>query len=135
MPFIGQAMNYERGKAMESLGKIIGIVNDSFVVTNDQGDKVEVTCGYDVTNASDDVIKSWIAADRRIKYQAVLRKKTAAEIRALNGQKVVFDGARARAPQVDPITAILNAANAEGISVEEYLKKEVAKRGHILRKV
>lgn len=28
----------------------------------------------------------------------------------------------------DPITAIVNAAKAEGITVEEYMKREIAKR-------
>ena len=39
-----------------------------------------------------------------------------------------------KAPEVDPVTAIIAAANAEGISVEDYVRREAAKRSHVLRK-
>jgi len=45
------------------------------------------------------------------------------------GQVVKVDAkAPAKAPAVDPLTAIISAAQAEGISVEEYMKRELEKR-------
>lgn len=45
-----------------------------------------------------------------------------------NGQVVTVDAKAPAKTEVDPVEAIINAANAAGLSVEEYLRQELAKR-------
>lgn len=102
----------------KTIGKMIGKVSRTYSVKNDVGDKVNLTTVFDFTNAPDEVIKDWLGANRAINYQSTLRKKTAAEIKSLNGQTVVCDGSKAKV-QVDPMTAFLAQATAEGIDVND----------------
>ncbi len=46
-----------------------------------------------------------------------------------NHQTVTVDFASPAKTTIDPLTAIISAAKAEDISVEEYIKREIEKRG------
>jgi UDP-N-acetylmuramyl pentapeptide synthase len=45
-----------------------------------------------------------------------------------NGQVIEIDFKAPGKVQVDPVTAVINAAKAVGMTIEEYLKTEIAKR-------
>jgi hypothetical protein len=112
---------------MATIGQMVGVIVHTFTVKNDAGDKVQITAKYDLTKAPDEVIRAWLASDRTIAYQRVLRTKTAEEIKSLNGEIVVYDGSRAKV-QIDPETAMV--AKLQAMTPEEqvtYLKELAAK--------
>ena len=99
---------------MATLGQTIGILTDTFNITNDAGDKLQMSVKYDVRQASDATIKAWLCADRRITTQGKLRKKTLTELKAMQGQTFIYDGSRT-AVQVDGKSALIAEAIKSGV--------------------
>ena len=59
---------------VQSLGKLIGVVNHTFSITNDNKDKVQLSIDIDFTGASDQDIKGWLVSNRIIAGQRPWRK-------------------------------------------------------------
>ena len=76
-----------------TLGQTIGIVKDTFEVTNDNKEKVKLTVRYDFSTVDDLTIKAWVCGNRRIALQAQLRKLTVEEIQALDGSVIIAQNA------------------------------------------
>lgn len=77
----------------KTLGQMVGVVGDTFSITNDAGDKVQLTIKYDCSGSSDNEIRSWIAGNRRIAFQRPTRTLSADEIRGLNGTTIMASDA------------------------------------------
>ena len=105
---------------MATLGQTIGVVRHAFSITNDAGDKVQLTIGVDFTLASDTSIKSWLVSNRTIAGQRPWRGLSASEIRELDGQTIPADGVgkkvkslEERKAEARAILAALKAAHPE----------------------
>jgi len=71
------------------IGKAIGTIRHSLNITNDNGEKVQLTIGIDFSSASDNDIKSWLASNRIIAGQRPWRKLSVSELNELNGHTFV----------------------------------------------
>ena len=74
---------------MTTLGKIIGIVVDTFNITNARGETTSLRMQWDFSTASDNDIKAWLAGNRRIAFQRPTRSLSIAEIGELDGTVVL----------------------------------------------
>ena len=72
-----------------TIGQLIGIVKHVHGITNDAGDKVQITESIDFSTASDIEVKCWLVADRIIARTRVERKLTKSEIMELDGSVVL----------------------------------------------
>ena len=70
----------------QTLGQLIGILTDNFSITSDDKTaiKLAMRLKYDFTMASDDQIKQWLCADRRIAFSRPNRSLSRDELVALN---------------------------------------------------
>ena len=67
------------------LGSSIGIVDHSFSITNDNGDKVQLSIKIDFSNSSDQDLKTWLVSNRIIAGQRPWRSLSKDELIKLNG--------------------------------------------------
>ena len=67
------------------LGSSIGIVDHSFSITNDNGDKVQLSIKIDFSNSSDQDLKTWLVSNRIIAGQRPWRSLSKDELVKLNG--------------------------------------------------
>lgn len=117
-----------------TLGAIIGVVEHSFSVKNDQDEIVQLAVKIDFTTSTDAEIKSWLAGNRTIAFQRPARALTASELRKLNGSTIMAKTAGAKIQSdVAKIRAAINvlksvgqidAANELEAKLEEKLEKE-----------
>lgn len=70
----------------KTLGQSIGIVGDSFKVTNNAGNEVQLRVRFDYSTCSDADIKSWLNGNRRIAFQRPVRSLSTDELGKLDGQ-------------------------------------------------
>jgi len=121
-------------KGAVTMNMNLGTIAHTFSVTNDAGEKVQLSVVYDVSKAPEPVVKGWIASDRTIAFQRTLKPLTSAQIKAYNGKTIVYDGSRSKGAQVDPFVAITEAAKAAGIDptdtvkMGEFIAAEMKKR-------
>ena len=81
------SQNDRRTTMNNTLGQIIGKVEDNFSVTNDAGETVKLRVYYDYSGMDDTSVKSnLVGSGTRIAFQRPLRKMSAIEIKALDGQ-------------------------------------------------
>jgi hypothetical protein len=73
---------------METIGQVIGVIEDNFKVTNQSGNEVQIKVKFDYRTVTDMDIKSWLNGNRRIAFQRPLRGLSAEEIKALDGQMI-----------------------------------------------
>ncbi len=112
---------------MESLGLIIGQVKDSFKVTNDAGDTVNLQIEYDFSGSTNQEIISWLCGNRRIAMQRPLRKLSAKELEDLDGQTVPASNAgKKMKSQEEQIEGFMAAFTAQGIDIETARKLATA---------
>ena len=76
-----------------SLGQMIGIIRDSFSITNNRGNTTSITINWDFSTSTDNDIKSWLAGNRRIAFQRPSRALSIDEINALDGSTVMASNA------------------------------------------
>ena len=67
------------------LGSQIGVVGHSFSITNDNGDKVQLSIKIDFSNSSDQDLKTWLVSNRIIAGQRPWRSLSKDELVKLNG--------------------------------------------------
>ena len=67
------------------LGSQIGVVGHSFSITNDNGDKVQLSIKIDFSNSSDQDLKTWLVSNRIIAGQRPWRSLSKDELIKLNG--------------------------------------------------
>ena len=67
------------------LGSSIGIVRHSFSITNEAGDKVQLSVNIDFSTSSDSDIKTWLVSNRIIAGQRPWRTLSKDELVKLNG--------------------------------------------------
>ena len=67
------------------LGSQIGVVGHSFSITNDQGDKVQLSIKIDFSTSSDQDLKTWLVSNRIIAGQRPWRSLSKDELVKLNG--------------------------------------------------
>jgi len=78
---------------MNTLGQSIGIIRDSFSITNNRGNTTSITIQWDFSTSTDNDIKSWLAGNRRIAFQRPSRALSIDEINALDGSTVMASNA------------------------------------------
>lgn len=103
-----------------TLGQMIGVVRHAFSITNDAGDKVQLTIGVDFSLASDTNIKGWLVSNRTIAGQRPWRALSVSEIKELDGQTIPADDVgkkikslEERKAEARATLAALKAANPE----------------------
>lgn len=76
---------------METLGKVIGVVEDNFKITLDNAakDEVQLRVKFDFSTCSDNDIRSWLCGNRRITMARPLRSLSIDEVRELDGQIIM----------------------------------------------
>ena len=81
------SQNDRRTIMNNTLGQIIGKVEDNFSVTNDAGETVKLRVYYDFSGMDNTSVKNnLVGSGTRIAFQRPLRKMSASEIKALDGQ-------------------------------------------------
>ena len=106
----------------------------TFSVTNSAGVSVQISVVYDITNAPEAVVKAWIAADRTIAYQRVLKPLSEKDIKALDGKTVIYDGSRSKGIQESGTERMVREARAAGVdptdekAMTAYIMAELKKR-------
>ena len=98
-----------------TLGQMVGIVSDTLSITNDAGEKVQISIKYDCSTASDTQVKSWIAGNRRIAFQTPTRALGKDEIEKLSGTTVMAVDAGKKVKS-------LTERKAEALATMEALK-------------
>ena len=78
---------------MNTLGQSIGIIRDSFSITNNRGNTTSITIQWDFSTSTDNDIKSWLAGNRRIAFQRPSRALSIDEINELDGSTVMASNA------------------------------------------
>ena len=68
-----------------TIGQLVGIIRHTLSITNDHGDKVQITINLDCRTSSDDAIRGWIASNRVIAGQRPWRSLDASELKKLDG--------------------------------------------------
>lgn len=91
------------GVTMGTLGKMIGVVEDNFEVTNSREQKVKLTVKFDFTTASDADVKSWLCGNRRIAFQRPARSLSVDELKALSGKTVIAQNAGQKVKSAEEI--------------------------------
>lgn len=71
------------------LGEMLGVLSHTFGITNDVGEKTQVTIKFDFTTASDLDIKNWLLSNRSIACQRPMRALSIDEINGMNGSTIV----------------------------------------------
>lgn len=122
--------------SQNTLGSAIGIVSDTFEITNDVKEKTKITVKFDFTSVDDQTVKAWVASNRRIALQAQLRKLTIGEIEALDGTTIVAVNAgckiKSRQEQVSAMTAAGIPVELAKMMIDDPEKfKEVMKKVEI----
>ena len=69
----------------QTIGTLVGKVPHTFGITNDVGEKAQLTITIDFSTASDNDIKGWLVANRIIAGQRPWRTLSVDELKALNG--------------------------------------------------
>lgn len=100
----------------KTLGQQLGIINDTFDVTNDFNETVtNISVKYDFRASSDDDIKSWLCGNRRIPLQRVMRKLHKSELIELKNMTFLADDVghkiQSRTEQIDMFYKAFLAAN------------------------
>jgi len=100
-----------------TLGKMVGVITDTFKVTNDKGDEVTIRMRYDFSTCSDNDIRSWLAGNRRISAQRPLRGLSVDEIKALDGSTIMANEAgRKVKSREEKIRELVNAGLPENLA-------------------
>jgi len=73
------------------LGKSIGVVGHSFSITNEAGDKVQLSVNIDFSTSSDSDIKTWLVSNRIIAGQRPWRSLSKDELVKLNGTTFIAE--------------------------------------------
>ena len=96
------------------LGSRIGVVGHSFSITNDQGDKVQLSIKIDFSTSSDQDIKTWLVSNRIISGQRPWRALSKDELVKLNDTTFMADsiGQKIKSLQ-ETTTALLNQFNGK----------------------
>ena len=68
-----------------TLGQMIGLVEDNFKVTNNAGVETQIRVTYDFSSTPNADIKSWLCGNRRIAAQRPMRSLTSKQVKALDG--------------------------------------------------
>jgi hypothetical protein len=123
---------YERGKAMNTnlKEKVIGVTLTKACGIKPDGDSTEsktiqLEVKFDGVLLED--VFSKAMSSTVITWQNGVGRKQFTTYKANQVVKVDFK-APASKPQVDPVTAMIQMAAAAGMSVEDYLRAELAKR-------
>ena len=66
-----------------TIGQSIGVLSHTFSITNDAGDKVQVSIKLDCSTATDDDVRGWITSNRIIAGQRPWRSLSKAELEEL----------------------------------------------------
>ena len=72
-----------------TIGQTLGIISHTFSITNDAGDKVQLTAKLDCRTATDNDIKGWITSNRIIAGQRPWRSLSKNELLELNNTTFV----------------------------------------------
>ena len=95
---------------MGQIGQMLGVLDHTFSITNDAGDKVTLAVKLDCRTASDQDIRSWVTSNRIIAGQRPWRGLSADELKALNGQTfMVQDIGRKIKSREERVQAYVNA--------------------------
>ncbi len=101
---------------MDTLGKLIGVIEHRFTVTNDAKVEVSITVKVDCTSASDADVRGWIVGNRTIAFQRPLKKLSASEISELDGTTIIAqDAGKKVKSRQEQIMAFRNAFMAAGV--------------------
>ena len=76
-----------------TLGQMIGIVIDSFSITNNRGATTSIRVQWDFTTSTDNEITSWLAGNRRIAFQRPSRALSIDELNELDGTTIAASNA------------------------------------------
>jgi len=71
-----------------TLGQMIGLVEDNFKVTNNAGVETQLRVKYDFSTTPDADIKSWLCGNRRISAQRPMRSLTSEQIKEIDGATI-----------------------------------------------
>ena len=103
------------------IGKSIGVVGHAFSITNDKGDKVQLSINIDFTGASDADIKAWLVSNRIIAGQRPWRSLSKDELIKLNGMTFMAETIGQKVKSLkETTTALLNQFS--GKSREEIIE-------------
>ena len=87
-----------------TIGQTLGIIGHTFSITNDAGDKVQLSIKLDCRTATDDDVRGWITSNRIIAGQRPWRSLSKAELTELSGTTFVAQNigkkVKSRAEQV-----------------------------------
>ena len=96
------------------LGSRIGVVGHSFSITNDQGDKVQLSIKIDFSTSSDQDIKTWLVSNRIISGQRPWRALSKDELVKLDGTTFMADSIGQKIKSLrETTTALLNQFNGK----------------------
>ena len=97
----------------QTLGQMIGSVEDNFKVTNSAGDEIQLRVKFDYSTCSDNDIRSWLNGNRRITMQRPLRGLSVDEIKALDGTTIMANECgrkvKSREEQIATIAAVFTS--------------------------
>lgn len=68
-----------------TIGKLVGVIDHAFSITNDAKDKVTISVKIDFRGCTDQDIKGWLVSNRIIAGQRPWRSLSKAELMELNG--------------------------------------------------
>jgi len=103
------------------LGSRIGVVGHSFSITNDAGDKVQLSVNIDFSTSSDQDLKTWLVSNRIIAGQRPWRALSKDELVKLNGTTFMAESIGQKVKSLkETTTALLNQFN--GKSKQEIIE-------------
>ena len=112
---------------MGNIGQSIGIVDHSFSITNDHGDKVTVSAKVDFSTATDQDIKGWVISNRIIAGQRPWRALSKSELEGLKDQTFLAQNIGRKVKSEEEVMAELEAmAKTNPDRAKELLMKIVA---------
>lgn len=101
-------------ESRKSIGSTIGVVSHTFSITNDKGEKVQLSASIDFSNASDQDIKSWLVSNRIIAGQRPWRGLSKDELVKLNGMTFMAESIGQKVKSLkETTTALLNQFNGK----------------------
>ena len=115
------------------LGNGIGVVGHAFSITNDAGDKVQLSVKIDFTGASDADIKAWLVSNRIIAGQRPWRSLSKDELVKMNGMTFQAETIGQKVKSTKELTtAVLN--QYANMSVEQITEDLMKTPGMVIEK-
>jgi len=112
-----------------TIGKLVGIIDHVFKVTNDKGAEVQLSIKIDFSTASDQDLKNWLVSNRIIAGQRPWRALSQAELLDLQGRTFMAQDigrkVKSRDEQINAFKVAFMSAGIDEDKAQELAKAAV----------